>query len=99
MEEETTITVNGKKKKVPIVAVIYQQLFLKAAQGDVRCIVEAIRLQSRLMTEHETVRDRILDTVLEEEKAYRDDPDSFTDPQKRRFLALKKAVFDYTQVF
>lgn len=48
-EELTTITVAGKRRTVPIMQVIYKQLFAKAAGGDIRCIIKAIELRERTL--------------------------------------------------
>lgn len=47
LEELTTITVGGKRQTVPVMQVIYKQLFAKAASGDVRCIIKAIELREK----------------------------------------------------
>jgi hypothetical protein len=79
MEEETTITVNGKQRKVPRIVVIYQQLVRKGAAGDVRCMFKAIDLRQQLVGEHTAALNELAETVVRARRAYRAKPGDFTD--------------------
>jgi hypothetical protein len=81
MEQETTITVDGKPRKVPLIHVIYQQLLRKGAAGDVRCMFKAIDLRQQLMEEHTAASNKLADLAARALHAYRDKPDDFTDEE------------------
>lgn len=76
LEESTTITVGGKRQTVPIMQVIYKQLFAKAANGDVRCIIKAIELREKTIAAQREKFDSLVKLCVELEKR---DPDDRTD--------------------
>ena len=79
MEEEMAIPVKGKRKKVPIIVVVYMQLMRLAASGNVRCMFKAIDLRNQLLTMRDNARDSLAVTVVETEKQYKENPEEFTD--------------------
>lgn len=81
MEQETTITVDGKPRKVPLIHVIYQQLLRKGAAGDVRCMFKAIDLRQQLMEEHTATSDKLAELATRALHVYHDKPGDFTDEE------------------
>ena len=79
MEEETTMLVKGKRKKVPVIVVVYMQLMRLAASGNVRCMFKAIDLRNQLLSARDEARDMLAVTVVETEKEYKRNPEEFTD--------------------
>jgi hypothetical protein len=79
MEQETSVTVDGKQRKVPLIAVIYQQLLRKGAAGDVRCMFKAIDLRQQLMAEHTATSNKLAELASGALRVYRDRPGDFTD--------------------
>ncbi len=79
MEEEKTLSINGKRRKVPLILVIYQQLLIKGAAGDVRCIFKAIDLRQQLLTEHAAAMNEYAEVAVRTKRAQRAKPGDFTD--------------------
>src|SRR5437764_644370 len=63
MEEAMTMTVKGKRKKVPLIVVVYMQLMSLAVKGNVRCMFKAIDLRNQLLSERDSARDVLAVTV------------------------------------
>lgn len=81
MEEEKILTVNGKRRKVPLILVIYQQLLIKGAAGDVRCIFKAIELRQQLLAEHTAAQKELAELAVRAKRAHRAKPGDFTDDE------------------
>lgn len=79
MEEETTITVNGKQRKMTLIVLVYQKLVRKGAAGDVRCMIKAIDLRQQLLAENTAELRELAELVVRAKRAYRDRPEDFTD--------------------
>ena len=98
MEEETTITVNGKRRKVPLILVIYQQLVRKGATGDVRCMSKAIDLRQQLLAEHTAARNELAELAVRAKRAYRNRPEDFTDEDLETLREIGRRLKDPYQV-
>jgi replication-associated recombination protein RarA len=72
MEEEMTVSVGGKRKRLPIILAIYKQLLLKAVAGDLRCMLKAIDLRNQLMADHMNAKAELSDLLMENEKSWKD---------------------------
>jgi len=94
MEEETTITVNGKQRKLPRIVVIYQQLLRKASTGDVRCIVKAIDLRQQLSAEHIAEQKEHAELAVRAKRAYRSRPQDFTDEDLKTLREIGRRLKD-----
>jgi hypothetical protein len=94
MEEETTLTVKGKRKKVPIIIVVYMQLMRLAAAGNIRCMFKAIDLRNQLLTTHDEERGSLAQTVVEMEKEYKRNPEEFTDEAIELLRGARELISD-----
>lgn len=94
MEEEKTVTVNGKRRKVPLILVIYQQLLLKGAAGDMRCMFKAIDLRQQLLAEHITAQNGLAELAARAQRAYRDKPENFTDEDLETLREIGRRLKD-----
>jgi hypothetical protein len=81
MEEELGVPIAGKHKKIPIILVVYKQLLIKAARGDVRCMFKAIDLRDQLISEMSKERSELRQLVLKTEKRHAKDFENVTDAE------------------
>ena len=94
MEEETTITANGKRRKMPLIVLVYQQLVRKGAAGDVRCMVKAIDLRQQLLAERTAEFNELAELAVRARRAYRDKPENFTDEDLEALREIGRRLRD-----
>lgn len=94
MEEETTITINGKRRKMPWIVLMYQQLVRKGAAGDVRCMVKAIDLRQQLLAERTAELSELAELAVRARRAYRDKPEDFTDEDLEALREIGRRLKD-----
>src|ERR1700737_1418498 len=94
MEEEMSLTtMEGKRKKLPIIVVVYKQLLAQAAKGDVRCMCKVIDLRRQLIAEIMNEKLSLLETVQEHEKVRAQYPEDVSDADLWMSALLRKRVF------
>ena len=81
MEKDLVVTVGGKRKKQPIIKWINEQLLVKAAKGNERCMFKAIEWRKQLLTEVLSERDALVDLQRKLLETYERDPDELTDKE------------------
>ena len=79
MEEELTVPIDGKATKIPAIVLIHKQLVRKAANGDVRCMLEVIELRREIMAEMVKERGEMTEELIATEKAVNENPEDATD--------------------
>jgi hypothetical protein len=89
MEEELTVPIGGKRKKLPAILVIHKQLILKAANGDVRCMFKVIDLRRQIIAEVVEDRLRLLEQYLKNEKLVKRNPEDVTDKMLETMQAVR----------
>ena len=72
LEQEITVTRDGRKTTVPIIVAIYDQMALKAAKGDHRSAKLTINLLHAIIDRKEKDRLALIGTALEIDKQFSD---------------------------
>jgi len=98
MEEETTITIDGKQRKLPRIVLVYQQLVRKGAAGDVRCMFKAIDLRQQLLAENTAELRELADLAVRARRAYRDKPGDFTDEDLEALREIGRLLKDQGRI-
>jgi hypothetical protein len=69
IEQEVTVNHNGRKRKMPAIKALYDQILAKALGGDFRSMKMLCEMYRTCVTEDEDQRMRLLEIVLDIEKA------------------------------
>lgn len=69
MEQEVTVNRNGRRQKVSAIRALYDQILATALKGDFRAMKLASEMYRACVTEDEDQRMRLLETLLDFEKA------------------------------
>ena len=99
MEEELTVPIDGKRKKLPAILVIYKQLILKAANGDVRCMFKVIDLRRHIITEMVEGRLEALQVYLQHEKFAKEHPEEVTEALSRAMQDVRNMLKDENMLY
>lgn len=78
-EEELTVPIAGKRKKMPAIKLINMQLIRKAAAGNERCMFRVMDVRRQLIAEIVAERISLMQELLEKQQTYKDSPQDFTD--------------------
>ena len=98
MEEEVTIAIDGKQRKLPRIVLMYQHLVRKGTAGDVRCIFKAIDLRQQLLAEHTAAMNALAELAVRARRAYRDKPEDFTDEDLETLREIGRLLKDQGRI-
>jgi len=94
MEEEMSVTIEGKRMKMPIILFICKTLLRRAASGDVRCMCKVVDLRKQLLAESDSALLSMVQTMIKYEKEYKEDPEEFTDEQIALLELMRRRFSD-----